>query len=294
MGYMYILFKTVYRLIYSHLNVKWLKRFGYTNTLSRLTVSTFKKSDDMFVLGSGASILDIEPATWENIARSNSIGINFWLIHDFIPNVLMFEMPRDERKHNFLSLLEAKKEDYKDVPLVYKGHYKNRKDYGEVKHITQTLPLNLHTSLYLPYEFSLAGRNRSEFRASLELLYKIGFFNTRDNMSTLCQYRGSITCAIVFALKAGFKRVVLAGVDLNNIKYFYDENRTYYEAKGLDVPSTGQVGVEHKTNTTLSGGIRIEEAIVELDLFARKYLNARICVLGQHSALSDKLDRYEA
>ena len=53
--------------------------------LTEVDLHTYKRSDTLIVLGSGASINDISPERWKAIARHDSVGFNFWPIHPFVP-----------------------------------------------------------------------------------------------------------------------------------------------------------------------------------------------------------------
>src|SRR6056297_4338855 len=56
-------------------------------------------SDTLVVFGSGASINDISDAEWKWISRQDTMGVNFWPLHPFVPKMLMFELDaRESRK----------------------------------------------------------------------------------------------------------------------------------------------------------------------------------------------------
>ena len=80
---------------------------------------------------------------------------------------------------------------------------------------------------------------------------------------------------------------------LNNTNYFYEEDKIYYESKGLTVPPTGQEGVVHKTNIRLKNSLPISDAIVILSKFYSTHMNGKICVANKNSALYPTLDYYE-
>ena len=290
---LYIFTKSLFRYYYSVFNVKKLLKYGFKWKLKSLDIKSLKKSDTLFVLGSGSSINNINEEGWEHIKSHNSIGLNYWPIHDFIPDIVMFEMPRGDRGKFFYDLLKIKKDLYKNTPFIFKGLYKNRKDFNGIKEVSKKFPLKLVENMYLGYELSLPGRNINEFEAGLEILFKRGFFNSNSNINTLAQYRGTVTCAISFAIKAGFKKIVLCGVDLNDTKYFYEQMSSYYTQKGIPVPPTGQVGSVHKTNIELNNVIPISKAIEIFDRFFNEKYGGKIYVSNSKSALYPNIAYYK-
>src|ERR1039458_7387443 len=59
--------------------------------LEKLDLSQIKTSDTVFVLGSGASINEILDRRWEVIGRHDTIALNFWPVHPFVPRIYLFE-----------------------------------------------------------------------------------------------------------------------------------------------------------------------------------------------------------
>lgn len=267
----YIYSKIIFRYLYSIWNVNTLLKLGFKKRLSSLNLDEIKKgSDTLFILGSGASINTISQKGWETIKENSSIGLNFWPIHDFVPSLLMFEMPRGERGKVFYDVLRMKKDLYIKIPLIFKGLYKNRKDFYGIDQVKSLFDEDLIDTIYLSRELSIPGRNQREFAKGLIHLDALGFFSNKNQISSLGQYRGTVTCAIIFGIKAGYKNIVLCGIDLNDTKYFYEESSQYYRDKGIEVPESGQTNTCHKTNIALPNILPISSSISLLNEFFKK------------------------
>lgn len=289
----YIYAKIVFRYLYSMWNVWTLLKRGFRRRLVNLDIYRFKgNTDTLFVLGSGASINSISKNGWKTINKNNSLGLNFWPIHDFVPTFLMFEMPRGERGNSFYEVLWKKKDLYANTPLIFKGLFRNRKDFDGIDKVRTLFHKDLIENIYLSYELSLPGRNENEFKLGLKQLDMIGFFKKSNQIQSLGQYRGTVTCAVIFGIKAGYKNIVLCGVDLNNTNYFYEELAQYYTDMGISVPSTGQTETIHKTNIALPGVLPISKAIMLLQEFFSKKYDGKIYVSNNKSALYPELELY--
>jgi len=289
----YIYTKILFRYLYSMWNVNTLLKLGFKKRLSSLNIDEIKKdTDTLFILGSGASINTINEKGWETIKKNNSIGLNYWPIHDFVPSLLMFEMPRGERGKVFYDVLRKKKDLYLKTPLIFKGLYKNRRDFYGIERVKSLFDEDLIDTIYLSHELSIPGRNQKEFAKGLKHLDAMGFFSDKKQISSLGQYRGTVTCAIIFGIKAGYKNIVLCGVDLNDTKYFYEESAQYYKDKGIEVPISGQTTTIHKTNIALPNVLPVSNAIVLLNEFFEKKYNGKLYVANKKSALFPDLEFY--
>ncbi|RYE24708.1 MAG: hypothetical protein EOP51_06505 [Sphingobacteriales bacterium] len=284
--------KVFYRYLYSIVNVNNLLSHGFANKLPDLDISKVKTSDTLFILGSGASVNDFTDRQWEEIGKHDSIGINYWVIHEFVPRYLMFELPFPPRDKYFFDALEFRKEKYKNVPIIFKGLYRNRSTFGDFKSLVAKFPSSLLKNMYLGKEFAINAKTKDEFAQTLNRLNKIGFFRARKRMRTLAQHRGTISCAIIFGIKSGYKKIVLCGVELNNDKYFYSERSEYYKSLGIVTPETGQVGANHLTNTALSSAIPISHSIFMMkDFFKENYkIDLEVAITG--SVLYPELNLY--
>ena len=56
-----------------------------------------KKSNTLVILGTNASINNIKPAVWEKISEYDTLAVNYWLYHEYVPTYFVFEYSRDYR-----------------------------------------------------------------------------------------------------------------------------------------------------------------------------------------------------
>ncbi|NJK93065.1 MAG: hypothetical protein HC904_15340 [Blastochloris sp.] len=59
-----------------------------------LEINTYQKSDTLYILATGSSILHLPERAWKDIAQADSFGINFWLYHSLVPTWFSCELPR--------------------------------------------------------------------------------------------------------------------------------------------------------------------------------------------------------
>ena len=96
------------------INIKSQKKlFKNRNHQTRINAKS-KKSEIVFILGSGSSVNDLSDNDISHIEKHDTIGFNFWLYHDIVPDYYIFETPRDSiRKEEFYKLFSKKIKDPK-------------------------------------------------------------------------------------------------------------------------------------------------------------------------------------
>lgn len=268
--------------IQRNLKIENFRQVNKLKRMSDLDIQKYKSSDTLFIMGSGASINDFQEQEWELIKKHDSMGINFWLIHDFVPTYYMFEPTRDmQRLNTFLKLIELKTDDYKQIPFLVK-------DVEHYSHLNLSkFPDAIKPNLYVPYKFSLPGNNELSLTKSLKLTALLNLYKIK---SLLLFKRASLSTAISFGFKMGYKEIVLCGVDLNNTQYFYEN--TIYHHRNLPIPTSGQTGLIHKTLDPNEGSVNIQEVISVINRYLLNSNGIKLYIGSKSSALYPMLPYY--
>ena len=168
----------------------------------------YKKSDTVFILGSGPSINSISKAEWEHIAQKDSIGFNYWLAHDFIPTMYMFQFTKSD---NLLALLRDKHYQYEEIPFIIRGSGLAK---GELKNNKEKLNLLKKNPVYYLREYPI----HSKCSLDLNLLYKyidaLGYMKYGEITSFIPKWRSTLGLLLMLAYQMGYKKIVLCGMDM--------------------------------------------------------------------------------
>ena len=191
--------------------------------LSRDRLSRVKRTDTLFVLGSGSSINRISPARWATIARYDSIGLNFWLFHQFVPTLYYFEMVEgheDDIIRNFTAIAGR-------VSARYRGTFKIASEFHNGLRLLEGLSAefreNLHAHLSVPAYID----SDRQLRTSIRLLKLAGVFAPDTPPHNLFKHAGSLSSVLCLAVKMQYRRIVLCGIDLSSPEYFYQDRNFY-------------------------------------------------------------------
>ena len=179
----------------------------------------YKTSDTLVILGSGPSINDIDDTEWEKIRRCDSFAFNSFYAHPFTPTYYHMELVSDDPKsrevHKECYLL--KPNEFKKIPMIL-----------NFKHLSkQSHPLDFDyiNNCYVSIPISVSGINSEQDFSEM-----IGLLTSHDISameSSLIHHRASLFLAISFAVMMRYEKIVLAGVDMFDMDYFFFDNNNY-------------------------------------------------------------------
>lgn len=251
-----------------------------------------KKSDTLFILGSGASVNDLSDWEWATVRQADTLGFNFWLVNDFVPSAYVFECIHDGDPdyHCLLANFHARQQDYDRVPLILKDGERHRPEV--LSKFLKALPDSLRRRVRLTWDWEIPGHDLGDFVSQVRRLRRLGAF-TRSFYPNI-RKRASIFYLALLGLRAGYRNIVLCGVDLTNNAYFYDSRSAEYEAKGRSVPRHRQAVAApvHKTDDPRYGELTITRAMQTLNREILQPAGVRLFVAFQSSGLHPDLPAY--
>ncbi len=277
-------------------SVFWIRRLeagGAGQRLSRLDFPTHRTSDTVFVFGTGASINSYPDTWWDVVKRHDSIGMNFFLLHEHVPTFQVMEDVHGIRAR----LLERRYleiGDYDGTPLIVKTQVTNLSSKRVNERIDELaeLPQKIRGKTYLSVDLLAAGKTVEDMEASYRSLARWGLWRAKRRFLLVSKRRGSVSYVINLAVRAGYQTIVLCGVDLNHTEYFYDSRRDEFAAKGVPVPVNDEVGAVHSTNDPNENPVTIHDVILAIDRSILKPRGIRLMVGSETSALYPELDRF--
>ena len=222
----------------------------------RLRVADFKKSDTLYVMGSGGSILDLSEQAWQDIRSADSMGINFWLYHEHVPTWFTCEVAREgTAAAALMQLLEKRLPAYQNTCFLLKDVTKLDERFPAWHEL---FPLGRVKHLYTLASLSVKGRNARALRFYLRWYRRLGLFRQSEELWGVPMKRATIFMAMSFALMAGYKRIVLCGVDLSNTDYFYSHPR--YASQELPPPPVIPATAEALADKYRRTGVKMRQA----------------------------------
>jgi hypothetical protein len=192
--------------------------------LHEANVLRIKKSDTVFILGSGPSINALPEQKWSTIAKHDSMACNFWLFHNFIPTFYFYEAIgyRDGKYFEvFRHVAEKRAQEYAHCIKIVTGLV------GLAPKFDLFRPDSWAENLYTVYTIPVAARDELEFTHGLHLARSLRLFRSSRRIRFIFKQASSVTGLISFAVRMGYKQIVLCGVDLHTAEYFYQDPEFY-------------------------------------------------------------------
>lgn len=246
------------------------------------------KGKTIYILGTGESVTEYKSYQWNKIKNGYSIGLNMWILHDFVPDILQLELVSEDKNYldNVIKILEKRQLEYLETKIFFKSNYLTSNSFFKVHDFFQRIPKSLKQNIYLIADFPIPGNNIDYFEKSLKYLSFFNFFNHKIKFHLMtAQARASLGLSIIFSIQTGFEHISLCGVDLYNTRHFYDLDDYYFNKYNLNsIKYTSNVRC-HQTNDKDYFELTISDTIISLYNNICKNRNIKISVGSMRSKL---------
>jgi hypothetical protein len=250
-----------------------------------------KSSDTLFILGSGASMLGYTADQWDEIGRHDSLGFNFWTLHPFVPTHYVFEFSKEEDDRLWACLVRNL-EQRTDVVAGSAIYVKDAERYDQevVRKAIKALPCRESNPVHILWDADLPGDSVAEFAAAVSSLSRTGCFSA-GRYWAVPRNRATVFCAVNLAVRAGYRKIILCGVDLNNSGYFF-ESPDHVAPPGLCIPPMPPQSSVHRTNDPAHGALTISAILDIFDLMVLQPRGIELRVAKETSALYPRFGAY--
>ena len=202
-------------------NLEFLKSEFGGNVVTKKVIRRSKKSNTLFILGSGSSINKLTKKQFDFISQNDSIATLSMIKHKFIADFYSIEVITQENRdqdvlqEEIISKLIAKDQYYKKSFFIIRP---------KVSSIRSSLNLQelIIAKFNGVWDFpkSIISISKFEFKTTLKLLDKFRIFSSDKSF---LDFNSTIIWCIFLAIKLQYRHIVLCGIDLEG-PYFYEES----------------------------------------------------------------------
>ena len=249
--------------------------------LSEAELKASRKSDTVFIFGSGYSLNDISSEEWRQFEKHDTLGLSGFIYQKWVRVDYHLIRGWVEAKAGALNW-RAHSEDFANV-LNSNAHFKDTILVLQGEYLAQFCNTLIGYRLIRPatriFRYSTARGAQAA---------------TRCLKDGLCHTVGTLSDAVNFAYCLGWKNIVLVGVDLYDSRYFWlksNETLAVDDATGLLTPAEINVRGDRydQAHNAVRNGI-VETMARWREAFERD--NVRMTVYNPRSLLSDVLPIY--
>lgn len=247
------------------------------------------RSAELFILGSGPSVLELSDASKLRMRAGTTIGLNSWALHDFIPDAYSFEEMKNDNYVSVaagLSTALSRQEVIAANPLVL--HLRSRLGTPSRRLVSVSPELHLNTRYY--GRVNVETRKLQNLEADLVALLQAQRSGAIAP-HVLIDSGLSVARMMSLGIVRGFRSIILIGVDLSSSRYFFEEDPSYLARHNLHDfnPWIGRTA-HHPTEETLTRNFAASEFIPALASASLSSGGPRVYVGSQSSKLSKSID----
>jgi hypothetical protein len=247
-----------------------------------------RSSETLFIMGSGGSIAAYPARRFEEIQNNDSIGFNFWMLHEMVPTYYVAELlPNSQRSLDLLVNLTRRAEDYQNVTVILK-------DSPTLQNNIQNIPATFK-NVYISSQLNIPGNDDARLAKWLRLLDRLGLFSGNAKKGLFLYRQASLSWLMVFAILQGYQNIVLCGVDLITPEYFYEIDSRYCVEKNLRIPPPEFEESVHPTllENLSSGKLPIDRILTITNRELLQPREVRLFTGSKKTILHPMLPRYE-
>lgn len=244
----------------------------------------------LFVLATGSSVNLLDDTSYERIRLNHSIGINRWLMSEFVPDAISLDStalanvtsPTVRQKMEYLGArfetMADRSPELKVLLLRPPAPSSPSQFYPIPRSLIPTTFVYGRMNLYGVSEQELLGEVRMFLQSPIESL-------TPSNV--LIDNGSSVVRMVSLGISQGYDRIVLVGVDADERPYFY--NATDKLANNFE-PGEAKI---HSTEDTKNRPHKTSSFIRALGAFLNETAGPRLFVASSDSKLSDTLPVFD-
>jgi hypothetical protein len=217
------------------LRAEYVRRKAGLPLLNEVDLGKFKRSDVLFILGSGPSINQISAQRWQAISQHDTLALNFWLYHPFVPTFYVVASSsygghKDAVSRRMTEVANWRAAEYSDtVKMITDLHESGRQWVFD-------LDPAFRKNLYIAHDLPMPARTEEEFEYGMRYLLQKGAFDSAARLRVLFKYGQSLLLLLTFAFRMRYRKVVLCGIDMNTNGHFYDDPELYPAARWDERP----------------------------------------------------------
>tara|TARA_B100000242_G_scaffold292897_2_gene269462 strand:+ start:258 stop:1112 length:855 start_codon:yes stop_codon:yes gene_type:complete len=190
------------------------KNFDWTRYYKKVefneAINNKKKSDTIFIFGSGWSVNNINKSQWDKMSNHNTLSFNWFIYQSFIR--IDYHLVRGTFYY------VRKLSDALSVNRLYSDLISSNKFYNDTNLFIQEGKTALAGNLILGVKMLPKRYSICRFKTKSKGIYEIPSNNFNNG---LVHGPSTLVDTINLAILGGWKKIVLVGVDLYNTSYFW-------------------------------------------------------------------------
>ena len=235
----------------------------------------------LFILGTGASVMNLTTSQFDHVAQHTSVGVNNWLLHEFIPDFYAYEC---DENPSFFRSFERPAVIEQQPPLLIIRPSRDQ-EYEVLEHLP----------VWAKQRAFIYGRTnvwtKAEKNVGADYLASIRFASKLQAPKVLVDNGASIVRMLSLGIERGFREIIFVGVDLQG-QHFWQQDPSYLSNLDIsDYLGYADVG-RHATTESRTRPFGVDRFLAAVAKIAYVRNGVRLSVASADSLLSSFLPVY--
>lgn len=184
-------------------------------------IKSSKSNDTIYLLGSGPSINTLSKKHFDEMEQNTTIGFNYWFLHEFIPDMYLFQVPPTPYSNDFLKNFVRLYDTKRKSKIIMRGTWPENNEKVMQESIEMVLQ---EWDTYYQNIIPIHSDTGTDIEEMIRFFSGLGCFNFNKMSDFSVKWRATITLLISIAYQAGFRNIVLCGIDMLDEKHFWDDS----------------------------------------------------------------------
>ena len=250
--------------------------------------------DTVFILAGGSSINELNSGHFSMIKEFNTVGVNFWFLHEFIPTLYSLDSGRprtqSQQEQEAARVVEsrlAREEIFAaNPPILLLRPYDSSWDS------VMEIPEDLKKNVIVGGRANSVSRHRANLRVDLTLI-SLAVRHRAVPHAVLPDNGASVVRLVFLAIAQRFRNIVLLGVDLDDRPHFFASPAYADLQRPIATLFPRSPEQQHGTTSTEDRPFNTVDVISDLAKVVETLGFGKIWVGSSSSALAETLPVYD-
>lgn len=244
-----------------------------------------KQSEVLFILGSGPSINNISKKQWSVIRENDSLGFNYWAVHNFVPSFYMFQPGNDSNSYDLGRVLSDRKTDYAQVPVIIRG---NGMADGTLDYTDERFGFLKSLEVFYLKEYFIHPNCAIKPDQMFSYAEALGMLKYGSVTDFIPKWKTTLGLLLSLSYEMGYEKVVLCGMDMKDSSHFWDSPEYEERQEHYKLPKPGMANIPTFTDKRVSPYTMIDY-VSEFNDWAGRRANFQLFIANDQTLLHPHL-----
>jgi len=227
----------------------------------------------------------VSDSQWDYIKKHDSIGFNFWPVHDFIPNLYLFQIVKKKYKNTIQNAISSK---YNNVPIIFRTNRVKSIDKSYLSELEDTFGTH---SMYFINEVPIHSKCAIDPSLMIQFMSTLNLMDYGKVRLNVPKFRSTIGLSLPLAYQMGYANIILVGIDFKGNDHFWDYPKYKNIRNKHNVPEPEVSNIKDFTDRDYNP-VTMSDYVIEMAKWMKTQNDVSVSLINDDSALYPDLPVY--